>query len=97
MNLDFKPDLFEIGQEINDYDLVKLVMSQPGFKESLAKVDDNYCYLYKLLKQVKTPVVTMALFSNPEVIICEQYRMFIFNHIIQLVEEKKSSEAFRLH
>ena len=97
VNTNFRPSLFEIGQEISDYELVKLIMNRPGFKESLAKVDDNYCYLYDLLTKVKSPVVTMALFSNPEVIICEQYKMFIFKNIIQMIEEKKMTEAFKLH
>ena len=79
---DFKPTLFEIAQEINDYQLVKLIMNRPGFKESLAKVQDGECYLFELLKKVNIPIVTMGLFSIRGLVICEQYKMIIFNDVI---------------
>jgi len=39
----------------------------------------------------------MALFSNPEVIICEQYKMIIFNDIVNMITDKKYTEAFEMH
>lgn len=97
VNLDFKPSLFEIAQEITNYDLVKLIMNRPGFKESLSKVTDNECYLHNLLTKVNIPIVTMGLFTIPGVVICEQYKMIIFNDIIQLLHAKRNKEAFRMH
>lgn len=85
VHTDFKPDLFEIAKEINDYNIVKLVMNKPEFKEKLGVVEDGECYLYKLLTHVKIPIVTMGLFSNPDIIICEQYKMIIFNDIVKLL------------
>ena len=82
VNIDFKPTLFDIAQEINSYDLIKLVMGRPGFKESLANVKNNECYMYTLLKKTNLPIVTMGLFSIPCFVMCEQYKMMIFNNII---------------
>lgn len=61
------------------------MVNKPSFTESLHKVSDNECYLFELLTKLKSPIVTMALFSNPEVIICEQYKMIIFNDVVQMI------------
>ena len=45
-------------------------------------MQDGECYLFELLKKVNIPIVTMGLFSIRGLVICEQYKMIIFNDVI---------------
>lgn len=89
VNQDFKPSLFDIAKEVNNYEIVKMIMGVPEFRKTLGKVTENECYLHELLTTKHEPIVTMGLFSNPDVVICEQYKMIIFNDIIHMIMNKK--------
>jgi len=97
VNQDFKPSLFDIAKEVNNYEIVKMIMGVPEFRKTLGKVTENECYLHELLTTKHEPIVTMGLFSNPDVVICEQYKMIIFNDIIHMIMKRKYTEAFAMH
>lgn len=75
--LDFKPSLLDIARTTRNYDIAKLVVNRKDFNKELAKVEGNLCYMYKLieqdLKQEKNTIVQASLFSNPDIIVPEQY------------------------
>lgn len=75
--LDFSPSLLEIAQSIKNYDLAKLIINRKGYEAELAKVEDHYCKMATLVEE-KNPVILQALFSNPNIIVPEQYQFLIF-------------------
>lgn len=59
--LDFKPSLLDIARATKNYDIAKLIVNSKNFHKELAKVEDNLCYMYKLieqeLKEEKNPII----------------------------------------
>lgn len=95
--LDFKPSLFEIAQETDNQDLVTLIASTDKFRDSLKNVSDNVSYMAHLLLDQPIPAVTMGLFSNPKITVCEQYQMHIFNQVIKKLQDKELDVALKMY
>lgn len=70
--IDFTPSLLDIAKSTKSYDLAKIIMNSSGFSEKLAQVTGNTCYMYKLIEE-KNPIIQACLFSNPDMIVPEQF------------------------
>jgi len=73
--LDFKPSLMDIARNTKNYDIAKLLVNSKDYDKQLASVNDNLCYMYKLLEQdlkdERNPIIQASLFSNPDIIVPE--------------------------
>lgn len=73
--LDFKPSLMDIARNTKNYDIAKLLINSKDYDKQLASVNDNLCYMYKLLEQdlkdERNPIIQASLFSNPDIIVPE--------------------------
>lgn len=73
---------------------MKLAFNLPGFKETLSKVKKNRCLMHDFIFEKPVPVVAKAIFSNPEIILCEQFQMYLLIQVIEYIIDKEPEKGF---
>lgn len=94
--IDFEPSLLDIAKSTRNYDLAKIIINSTGFDEKLANVTGNTCYMYKLILE-KNPIIQASLFSNPNMIIPEQYQFLLYNQAIDYLTHKDFDNGLLLY